>query len=1035
MSSQQQPQASLWGWFSREGRLKNRWASALADADPASSLVRLRQIQESLLADQAAFSHLWLVFVDCLLETSRLPVLTEADLSALEKMVATLAGGSTDLSTVWLRLVAARDQRDEDRAARALLTQAFLAPSTSPEGKARCARELARRGARGDAQISVYVEHLQAAPDHAAETVVLNLLANICSVDFETDPVRLKRAGEVAARLQSLVEQHPLAFPWLARTLGLHVLLVEENPASASRHFDAALQAGDHDRVVLIGLICAAVRDGRYDQVAQFNGQLGQTGDPIIGGLLKLSATLRWQEQREIEGPVPATVQQLAALDLQKYVGDVASLVIGRLHLLEGNSRAAAELLLPLAERHPEQPRWSYYAVWAALLVGDRAAAGRRLAALDTWSGRWSVACLLLDSDVSLADRFDGLTAEVDLPKAYALRHSPAARPPNHQATGIEVPPAYATAAGARVDLARSVPPRRVTSKFGAGSLEEDLEALRASLAVALFRRERAPLEQAISLPLFGRLPLADQVTWRGLAELLTGSVSQGRALLEDAVVKFGYRRAALPLVVHLLEQNQFSSAEQFLERAAGGHTSARIELLRAYIDRGLGRYEAATERLERLVAEGQPRAHYALGCLYLDQAEQAGSAGRPDRLRFYGEQAVGAFSTAIERGAASLPTDVEALLRGARLLANPTEAGVSLAGFWRQVERLDAAHRPPWLVWHAALAQCCMTNDSPAEVLAAAVEAVALLEDVEQVPDSCAVALAQALARACASAATVGQANELAQLVGRLAKRTQLEQVRGHHRLATAAAALRRYDQAGAPERGPARQQLDRLAAVDAGNGGLALVSALAALEGGDQAAASATLRQARPTDDLSQRLLSVLADLLAAQRPAPTELPAVMPGARSELTLALTLLGAAVACAAGQAEQSYEALLSALHQDAAETARVVEIERFLPALCAQSTRTGAVPPPLLEVVRQMAPVNGDSGQALIVARCAVAIGEVDLALQAWQRAIQHEDNPASPLRQEFAALLCYLAVAAHRSGNDLAAAERLRLAASLSE
>ena len=87
----------------------------------------------------------------------------------------------------------------------------------------------------------------------------------------------------------------------------------------------------------------------------------------------------------------------------------------------------------------------------------------------------------------------------------------------------------------------------------------------------------------------------------------------QGRTLLEEAAIKYGYQRAALALAVYFLEQNKLRQAKQFLERTAAGRTDPKIELLRAYVDACEGRLERVAEQFEKLIIRGEPRAHYAV--------------------------------------------------------------------------------------------------------------------------------------------------------------------------------------------------------------------------------------------------------------------------------------------------------------------------------------------------------------------------------------------------------------------------------------
>lgn len=1002
------PKASLWGWLTSEGRLKNQWARAVEDPDPARSLNRLREVQKKLQENPREFVHLWMPFLETFLDLSRVRALTDSDLTALEQMGDALSDhpeAEIRPEEVWLRVVEVYDARGEERQARTLLTRIYNVPSTSSQVKTRCARDLARRGARGDDQLSTYVDHLKRVAEPAKETDVLNRLASICAVDFDSDKVRLRRAGEVARRLV----EGKIQVPGVQTALGLHALLVEQMPSEAVKHFEAAFRAYPDDKMALVGLLAARVQKGEYSKVVGTAKRTRYSADLIVTGLVSLSATLRWLDSYETAGPPPASVQSLESLGLRKYAGDTLDAAIGRLYLLEGNARRAAEVLGPLADRHPERPDWSYYAAWAAALTGDGEGVARRFAALDKWSGRWTVACLLLDTDPALAERH----------KVYA-----------HLS---QVPKAYTSIVATRLALARSTQPGQLDWKLNPRStLAENLEALRTVLGHALYTRDRSAMTQWIATPLFRRLSLADRIMWGGLHSLLSGDNAQGRALLEEAAVKFGYQRAALALSVHLLEQNQVSQAKQLLDRAAAGLRDTKIELLRAYIDACEGRTDAAARRLDSLVSRGNPRAHYALGNLYLHRADDAKRVGQSDRTQLYREQARGAFSTALKAGRESVPRDCDVLARCAEFVARPDRGLESWAELWHKAERLDASRRRPWLVWNAILAQLWCGN--PSRAAAACGEAVALLESADGLQDSALVAVAQAVAHACTKAGDVDQTDKMVTLLGYLSASSGQEAVKRFYRLGISAAARVRYTKAGMKQRDQARKQVARLAKADPRNGSLALLLAHVNLEGLDLDGAAAAVREAQPEDHFEQRLCICFVDFLRGRTPTLEALPQPPPDAAPKVVQACNLLGAAAAFAAGTLDHGYEAVLAAMHGQSVNLMDIVDINRFLPALCVRSTRGGAVPLPLVEAVRNMSRISGDGKRAATVARCAAAIGEIEHACRLWERILATDNNPDSPLRREYTEFLCHLAVVAHNSGNPLGAAQKLQAAARFS-
>src|SRR5258706_805721 len=110
----------------------------------------------------------------------------------------------------------------------------------------------------------------------------------------------------------------------------------------------------------------------------------------------------RWLYSRNVDDSPPIDASSLVKLkifNVQNDVNNMLDLAIGRLYLLEGNARQAAEYLDPLTVKAPEQPMWSYYAAWADLLVGNPESLACRFSTIKEWPGKWTIACLLLDAD------------------------------------------------------------------------------------------------------------------------------------------------------------------------------------------------------------------------------------------------------------------------------------------------------------------------------------------------------------------------------------------------------------------------------------------------------------------------------------------------------------------------------------------------------------------------------------------------------------------------------------------------------------
>lgn len=1004
------PKASFWGWLTREGRLKNQWARALSDPDPASSLTSLRQVQQKLAENPFAFLHLWPPFLDTYLDTSRVSRCTDSDLKALEEMgqsISDCAGVSVPPETIWLRVVEAYDSRGNARQARILLTRIYYTtPAVSEKVKTKCARKLAYKGARGDDQLKIYVDHLQHVPDPSRETDVLNLLGGICTVDFDSDNVSLRRAGDVANRI---AESQTQVFG-VHRALGLHALLIKHSAIEAVKHFSTAFQTNRRDKVAQVGLLAALIQEKDYREVAKMADKIGYTVDPVERGLVGLSLVLAWLNSYEQPGPPPSRARDIEKLDLRKYVGDVQKLVIGRLYLLEGNAKRAMEILQPLCCLHTEYPEWTYYAAWSAALTGDKEGVARCFTTLGKWSGIWTVACLLLDIDPKLAQKYK---ADKQLEQA---------------------PKPYSQFALARLALARSTQPSAINWKpeFHS-STAEHLEALRTMLGYALYKKDSVIAEQTLTMPLFQRLPLADQMLWRGLHLLSTGDIVQGRAILEEAAIKFGYQRAALVLLVHLLEHDQVDKAKQFMDQGIAGRHDFKIKLLQAYVDACEDRTDVASELLDKLTAQCDPRGHYALGNLYLYYAEKAQKTGQLDRAQLYRKQAAGALGKALKTGERSLLHNCEILTRCAEFLAHPHQKMESWAKLWSEVERLPVSRRQPWLVWNAAVAQLWCGN--PSRMEEGCKKMLALLESVDGLEDPALKSITQTVAHACIKAESIQQADKLVALLGRLSASDERQAIRHLYQLGVAAAARLRYTKTAKKDRDKARRQLVRLSKTDPGNGILALLLAQANLKCQNPHGAATVMQDALPEDPFEQRLCTCIPDLLQGQPLTLEDIPQVPQDAALEIIQACHLLRAVVAFVTDMPDQGYDAVMEAMRRHAESTAIVFNMGKFLPSLCACSTRGRAVPPTLIEAVRRLAKSSQDKKQTLSVARCLAAIGDIEYACQLWERVLAIDNELDSPSCQEYTRLLCHLAVAAHNSGDTIEAVKKLRSASKLAE
>jgi tetratricopeptide (TPR) repeat protein len=242
----------------------------------------------------------------------------------------------------------------------------------------------------------------------------------------------------------------------------------------------------------------------------------------------------------------------------------------------------------------------------------------------------------------------------------------------------------------------------------------------------------------------------------------------------------------------------------------------------------------------------------------------------------------------------------------------------------------------------------------------------------------------------------------------------------------------LARYQQAAAPQRNQIRQELMQRFERDPANGLLAFLLACISVENGATRAAINVLSRAQSEDSRQQRVFSSFLNLLDGRQLTLKEAPHPAPGASSKLQLAYELLRIAIAFAAKRLEVGYEGLTQVLRQSPQDAQTYVKMERLFPLLCAYLVKGGAVPDVITDTLRRLVSGQVDVEQASMLANCAAAIGEYETACSLWQKAIALEQGQRrKTCQQDYAKLLCHLAVVAKRADDDLEAIRRLRQAA----
>jgi len=622
------PKQPFWKGSSSERHANKLWKQALSEPDPEKSLELLRDARWLLRSNAAELAHLWPPFLDAFLERSRLHRLTQTDFMNIEEMATALASGFARPlrpEDVWLRLLPAYMALGQEQRARDLLPRMYGSPSASWEEKAYCVRDLARRQDSNEQALQVYLDYLQKTPVPAAETDIIRLLSGICAVDFSSDQAALERARAAAQQMMNERSPVPVAGLWTA--LALYTLLVQRAPSQALASFGNAFNANRQDRTAVIGLLVCYIQLGQHSKVNEMARQPFMSSfakDAIVTGLLQFSGILNWLDDQDVMGPLPGNVQIVEALrnlGLRGYLGDIFDATLGRLYLLAGDARQASKLLSPLLANQ-QYPRWAYYAALAALLSGNRDGVAACYSGVVRWSGRWAVACLLIDADPTLADR-NG---------AFAFLRGAIS-------SSMQVRPCYLPLVQARLALALSQPPTPTLWKRDTGSLEEDMEALRTMIGYTCYTRNLASMERWLTHPLFARLPLPDQLLWRGLYGLYSkDQTPQGLALLDEAAARYGYYRAALVLTLHYLEKYRFKEAKRYLQIAEATRRDGKTALLRAYIAAREGEKDVAIKQLEQVSSDPHigARTSFVVGNLWLQKASEAALSGQPGQVQHY---------------------------------------------------------------------------------------------------------------------------------------------------------------------------------------------------------------------------------------------------------------------------------------------------------------------------------------------------------------------------------------------------------------
>ena len=996
-----EPERSFGRYFSRAGRLENAWAAALAHADPARALERLRALYQRFDRRSGDAAQLWLPFQESVLDTRFAGLLTDDDfeqLSTVGQQLAIAAGGG--LTEAWSPLIQASLARHTEvgqQRAYALLTGLYWSSLTSAEVRRGSAVTLAEFGAVGEAQLAVYAD-VASLPTPIPE--VAALIDRTLQVGFHDGDQRLGPAYSLAAKLGDRVPRADALF-----ALALGELLLNRQPQAALHYFQAIHGHEAYDTEALRGMIAARMHAREFSAAVSV-ATAATSLSPRCIDLLALSRQLAWLDAphslTESEAPgaaPPKTAAQLAEIAPGRDTGPWLNYAIGRSHLLDGEAEQARQLLAPLPMAGLSDPDALYHAAWAHLLCRDIEPIRAAFVTLAGRPGSWALGCMLQDAE-------PGQT----MPEYAQL-----------------VPHSFRAVAQARETLTgqgAAAAPLDLNPLILRDATRPDLfEALRTALGVAVARDDGPALDSLIRQPLFARLPAAERLLWTGLA-VRPSDPERARQTLRRSLA-LGRSRAALILAVDALDDGRPAEARELLH----GATGPKAALTLAWTDVRTGALPQAVGRFETLAQRGNAHADYALGLLALRDAAGSWARGTTGQARSQAERAVQALTIASQR--APYRFDTTSPTSAARLLSAVTDMDSASALPWQKFTA------QPWIARQLGFGQLMLAPEAVDSQLLQAISDWALQPPLKNWPPEYIppeyIALAEAVLRVALLTTDTVICRQAATLLAGLAEHVSAPEIQTAARRAMACSALHAGDETaeasrdplialvatstvlGKERKAPAQAAEDRAEAVR-------FLRAAATRQSVDPQTVPPQADQSPLTEPRPEyrALATLLADALDLGR-LPEPLPFVLP-ARAESALAL----AAAVGAAGNEEAAAELLLRALRT--ADVGDLVDLERALAALCTQvakqdgSKRAASAAALAPTVLRAAESAGGPGGLGNHpVARYATVVGEFETADRLWLRALDEAYTDGirlPPLRTEYGRFLCHRAVLAHLDG-----------------
>lgn len=765
--------------------------------------------------------------------------------------------------------------------------------------------------------------------------------------------------------------------------------LHDEEAERALAEFETALRSSD-DLRARVGAVIAGLLSLRWDACERW------CDDSVRGefsALGKLAEAAVWLGRPSTDGPAPDS-DAIRALgeeleDELEFEGlqDSLHLVCGWLDLISGDAERARKRFSAIEGTTREHSLCIYLTAWAHALDRDREGATRRYESL-AQDQRWLLAVLVLDVNPNFAKERRVLEA-ID-----------------------SVPAAHAAVLAARRSLALQETPGPADWEAGPVVTAAELETARCQLAVVAAGRDLERLAALLETGLVRRLPSAETLFWKGVRDHLSGRAGVPRALIESD--KRGHPRAALIVArIWIREGKREEARRAVLHVAESGDD--RIRLLRAQLD--ADRPTEQRKRLQQLDAGGSRRGAYDQALVDIRDSARVFGPDRAARRRSMLTQASVMLRTALDSGE-RLPVDSDLIASCAAFAAKPSRGATECAAMWPRLAEIPAHERSGWASWIVALARLSSGADDVCHE-----DCERLITHLEAVPNVRAEAclgLAGALTRASLETDCPERAKQLEQSLARLSSVADLPDVdRLRVRVQIARA---RLDGASA--------LMDRLRKDFAKSLGVALLTAREAIRRGDSAAARAAFDTVVPVDDLEKWLATTLAGFVLGETVEAAEVPSAWIDQDPKMVAAYDLVRAGLLFAREEVELGFEALRKAAHQF--DVSPVFDMTAYVGWFCSQAP-VGQIPEVVRDAVRDMVGNSVDGQDPLTLARCALAIEDVELAKRYWELAIEAGGETESRARTEFASYLCYEAIGQLGAEEARVAVASLRTAAEL--